>query len=102
MNRTDCTQGKLILDAKGIAKKVEELAQAVVKEFGASPEKLAIVGIQTRGAYLARRIAAYLGENLGLQVPIGILDITLYRDDVHAIADQPEVKETELPFDLED
>src|SRR6185295_6837016 len=59
-------------------------------------------GIQTRGAILARRLAAAIGKEQKREVPVGILDITLYRDDTHAIADQPEVKETELPFDLQD
>src|SRR5205823_7530608 len=42
-----------------------------------------------------------LSQTFGREVPVGILDITLYRDDVHAIADQPEVKETDLPLDIE-
>lgn len=103
MNRTATTasSGRLILDAKGVDQKVQSLTQDILKEFGKVVECLVIVGIQTRGAVLARRIAAQLSQACGQEVPVGILDITLYRDDVHAIADQPEVKETDLPFNID-
>jgi len=103
MNRSDAgyNGGKLLLDAAGVAERVESLARYVGTEFDAAPDRLAIVGIQTRGAHLARRVARFLKTKTQTDVPVGILDITLYRDDVHAIADQPEVKETVLPFDLE-
>src|SRR4051812_7434077 len=98
MNRTSTTTaaGRVVLDATKIDEKVRSLTQAIVKEFQKQLGKLALVGIQTRGAHLARRIAEELREQTGKEVPVGILDITLYRDDVHAIADQPEVKETDL------
>jgi pyrimidine operon attenuation protein/uracil phosphoribosyltransferase len=95
-------EGKLILDAKGLSQKVQMLTQAIAKEFSDRQEELTLVGIQTRGVILARRIAAQLKEKWNRDIPVGTLDITLYRDDVHDIADQPEVKETELPFELED
>jgi len=93
---------KLLLDAAGIIAKIQALSEAIVKEFGKRPATLALVGIQTRGVILARRVADQLRKITGQQIPVGVLDITLYRDDVHAIADQPEVKETDLPFDIED
>ena len=103
MNRTATTvaAGRLVLDSAGMTQKVRALTQAVLKEFRKDLGKLAVVGIQTRGAHLARRIAKQLEEEIGMAVPVGILDITLYRDDVHDIAAQPEVKETDLPFELE-
>jgi pyrimidine operon attenuation protein/uracil phosphoribosyltransferase len=103
MNRTGTiASGKLILDDKGIADKISQLTQAIAKEFGARRDAVALVGIQTRGVSVARRIAAQLQALWKQEIPVGVLDITLYRDDVHAIGDQPEVKETEIPFDLED
>jgi pyrimidine operon attenuation protein / uracil phosphoribosyltransferase len=104
VNRTDSTPtGKMLLDAKGIAAKVQSLADEIVEEFGKDLQTIAVIGIQTRGAYLARRVASLLQKAAGGEpVPVGILDITLYRDDIHAIGDQPEVKETDLPFDIED
>lgn len=93
---------KVILDAKGVSQKVDVLAQSIAKEFAASSDHFALVGIQTRGVALARRIATLLKGLWRRDVPVGTLDITLYRDDVHAIGDQPEVKDTEIPFDLQD
>jgi pyrimidine operon attenuation protein/uracil phosphoribosyltransferase len=102
MNRTSTLPtGKVVLDAKGITDKINFLAQRIIKEFASRKEAVALVGIQTRGVVVARRIAAQLQAAWNREVPVGILDITLYRDDVHAIGDQPEVKETEIPFDLE-
>ena len=80
---------------------MKSFCQAILKEFQKDLDKLALVGIQTRGAHLARRLARQLHEETGKEIPVGILDITLYRDDVHDIADQPEVKETDLSFDIE-
>jgi pyrimidine operon attenuation protein/uracil phosphoribosyltransferase len=103
MKRPDQAEesGKEVLDAAGMAQKIAELGQSILKEFGADGGNVALVGIQTRGAHLARRLAAWLTQKIGHDVPVGILDITLYRDDVLTIAEQPTVKETDLPFDLE-
>jgi pyrimidine operon attenuation protein/uracil phosphoribosyltransferase len=104
VNRTVTTTsaGRLVLDSAKLEQKVNSLTLAILKEFQKDLSKLALVGIQTRGAHLARRIARQLHEETGKEIPMGILDITLYRDDVHDIADQPEVKETDLSFDIED
>jgi pyrimidine operon attenuation protein / uracil phosphoribosyltransferase len=95
-------EGKMILDSAGVDRKVRALCHEILKEFSKDLNKLAVVGIQTRGAHLARSMAKCLEEETQKAVPVGILDITLYRDDVHDIADQPEVKETDLPFDIGD
>lgn len=63
-------------------------------------EHLALMGIRTRGAYLAKRLQAEIKNIEGTEVPLGILDITLYRDDLGEIGATPEVRETELDFDL--
>lgn len=104
MNRTAeaSLTGKVILDEAGIAEKVRFLGAAITKEFGKNLSEVALIGIQTRGAVLVRRLAQQLEKLSGHPISVGILDITLYRDDVHAIADQPEVKETDIPFDIED
>lgn len=103
MNRTGTVAaGKLILDAKAMGEKITQLTDAIAKEFDQRRGQLALVGIQTRGVTVARRIAAQLQARWKQEIPVGVLDITLYRDDVHAIGDQPEVKETEIPFDMED
>ena len=103
MNRTSVLPtGKVILNAKEVAEKIEGLAQSIAKVYAARRDALALVGIQTRGVVVARRIASLLSAKWNREVPVGVLDITLYRDDVHAIGDQPEVKETDIPFDMED
>src|SRR5258708_17145934 len=61
---------------------------------------LALVGIQRGGVPLARRIADAIAEHEGARVPVGALDITFYRDDLSLVAQQPVVKGTDLPFDL--
>jgi pyrimidine operon attenuation protein / uracil phosphoribosyltransferase len=93
---------RIILNAEGVHHRIDGLVTAILKEFKSDLSHLALVGIQTRGAHLARRIAGLLKAQCGQDIPVGILDITLYRDDVHEIAEQPAVKETDLPFDIHD
>lgn len=65
-------------------------------------EKIVIIGIRTRGAILAERVAGILGKIGRKNVPVGIMDITLYRDDVQDKLDQPLVQKTEILFDIAD
>ena len=102
MNRTaTAAAGRLVLDAAKVEQKIRALVQSILKEFQKDLGKLALIGIQTRGAHLARRMAQLMAEDTGKPIPVGILDITLYRDDMHDISAQPEVKETDLPFDID-
>ncbi|MCM8831866.1 MAG: bifunctional pyr operon transcriptional regulator/uracil phosphoribosyltransferase PyrR [Candidatus Omnitrophica bacterium] len=64
--------------------------------------KLALIGIQTRGVYLAKRIYNIIKEKRGIEVPLGILDITLYRDDLTTIGTNPIIKATQIDFDIND
>lgn len=61
---------------------------------------MSLVGIRTRGAYLARRIAENIHRIEDVTLPVGILDITLYRDDLTLIAPHPVVRKTEIDFDI--
>ena len=61
---------------------------------------MALVGIHRRGVPLAHRIAETIAANEGVLVPVGTLDITFHRDDLSRIGRQPQVKATDLPFDL--
>ena len=72
--------------------------EIVEKQAGTSG--LALVGIQRRGVPLAHRIADAIAEHEGAVLPVGALDITFYRDDLSLVAQQPLVKGTDLPFDL--
>jgi pyrimidine operon attenuation protein/uracil phosphoribosyltransferase len=84
----------------------EELRRATVRisheivEKQAGTQGLLLVGIQRRGVPLAKRIAASIAEHEGVEIPVGALDITFYRDDLSMIAQQPVVKGTSLPFDI--
>jgi pyrimidine operon attenuation protein / uracil phosphoribosyltransferase len=86
----------------------DEIRRAIVRlsheivEKQAGTDGLVIIGIQRRGVPLARRIAAAIDENERVELPVGALDITFYRDDLSLVAQQPLVKGTELPFDLND
>jgi pyrimidine operon attenuation protein/uracil phosphoribosyltransferase len=88
-----------LIDAAGFKRTVNRLAHEVV-EKNKGAENLVIVGIRTRGEFLARRVAKKIEEIEGKQTPVGILDITLYRDDLRARLDQPQLKSTEILFDI--
>jgi pyrimidine operon attenuation protein/uracil phosphoribosyltransferase len=84
----------------------DEIRRAIVRisheivEKQAGTQGLALVGIQRRGVPLAKRIADAIEEHEGVRLPVGALDITFYRDDLSLVAQQPIVKGTDLPFDL--
>jgi len=65
-------------------------------------ENLAVVGIHTGGVYLAERIKKIIAQREGVEIPLGTLDITLYRDDWSLAAQNPMVKKTDIKFAVED
>jgi pyrimidine operon attenuation protein/uracil phosphoribosyltransferase len=91
--------GRQIMTADEIRRATIRISHEIV-EKQAGTAGLALVGIQRRGVPLARRIADAIGEHEGVPVPVGALDITFYRDDLSLVAQQPVVKGTDLPFDL--
>ena len=91
--------GRQIMTADEIRRATVRLSHEIV-EKQAGTDGLALVGIQRRGVPLARRIAGAIEEHEGVTVPVGALDITFYRDDLSLVAQQPVVKGTDLPFDL--
>ncbi|MDP8234389.1 MAG: bifunctional pyr operon transcriptional regulator/uracil phosphoribosyltransferase PyrR [Candidatus Saelkia tenebricola] len=90
-----------VLDALQIHKTLRRISHEIIEKNKSLPD-IAIVGIRTRGVYLAQRIQANISEIEGVELSLGALDITLYRDDLTSIAAQPQVKETDLNFDLND
>ncbi len=86
------------MDGKEIDGALSRIASDILK--GGEISTLAILGIRTRGVYLAQRIAEKIKEMSPVNVPVGILDITLYRDDLSEHAPQPLVGKTEISFDL--
>ena len=91
--------GRQIMTADEIRRATTRLSHEIV-EKQAGTDGLVLVGIQRRGVPLARRIAAAIEENERVAIPVGALDITFYRDDLSLVAQQPVVKGTDLPFDL--
>jgi pyrimidine operon attenuation protein/uracil phosphoribosyltransferase len=91
---------KVVLDEDDMRRTLVRIAHEIV-ERNDEPEQLAIVGIHRRGAILARRIHALLGDLLEREVPIGDLDIAFYRDDVGRRAEQPTVHASHVDFALD-
>jgi len=65
-------------------------------------DELVLIGIQRRGVFLARRIHEFMRQAEGVEVPLGVIDITLYRDDLTPASPAPVVHETDIPFDVSD
>ncbi len=94
-------QKDVILDEKKISRALTRIAHEIL-EHNSGAETIVIIGILTRGAYLARRIAKTIGELEGVSIPVGLMDIGLYRDDVHSKLDQPIVQRTDILFEVVD
>ncbi len=79
-----------------MARQIDELidpGESDVNDF-------ALIGMQTRGVYLARRLREKIRNIEGVEVPLGVLDATMYRDDFRLRLKQPAVRETDIPFDI--
>ena len=92
---------KVFLDASEIQRSVIRIAHEIL-ERNHDVNNLAIVGVRTRGVFIAERIRNKIQEIKSFQLPFGILDITLYRDDLSEVGVHPQLKETDIPFDLHD
>jgi pyrimidine operon attenuation protein / uracil phosphoribosyltransferase len=105
--RADARAGaKTLLDAGAISRSLSRIAHEII-EREADLDRVAVVGIQTRGVPLASRLRRLVAERSGTELGFGTLDITFHRDDVH-VRDggrppgrQPVVRSTSIPFPLE-
>ncbi len=91
----------VVMDKAQIRRTIMRIAHEIV-EKNKGVENLILVGIRKRGVPLAERIAGFIDEFEGIQVPTGALDITLYRDDVQMIASNPVVGNTDIGTDISD
>ena len=93
----------IVMDANRVSRSLTRIAHEIL-ERNRGVEDLGLVGIRARGVPLAARIAAELKALTGHDVPVGALDITLYRDDLmrHAVGPQPVIRRTEIPFSIDD
>ncbi|MBU4346814.1 MAG: bifunctional pyr operon transcriptional regulator/uracil phosphoribosyltransferase PyrR [Candidatus Omnitrophica bacterium] len=90
-----------IIDKDTLGRTLIRIAHEIL-EKNKGTKDLCLVGIRKRGAYLAKRLADYINRIEGESIPVGILDITLYRDDLTLVASQPVVHKTEIDFDITD
>jgi pyrimidine operon attenuation protein / uracil phosphoribosyltransferase len=89
----------VLLDADDVRRAVTRIAHEIL-ERDKGGEGVVLVGIANRGDHLARRLASEIQRIEGRDVPVGVLDITFYRDDIGMKAEAPEVHETRIGFDL--
>jgi len=91
---------KVVLDRDDMRRTLVRIAHEIVEQAG-EPRRLALLGIHRRGAVLAARLHAQLGELLGEAVPLGTLDIAFYRDDVATRPEAPVLQATRIDFDVD-
>ena len=88
------------MDTQGLSRTLKRLAHEIV-ERNRGVGDVAVVGIRNRGDVLARSLVSVLNQIEG-EVPMGVLDITLYRDDFQRVTESPVIRETDIPFDIAD
>ncbi|MGE5599501.1 MAG: bifunctional pyr operon transcriptional regulator/uracil phosphoribosyltransferase PyrR [Bacteroidota bacterium] len=86
-----------VMEAQDIRRALFRISHEIV-EHNKGTERLALVGIRTRGVPLAQRLAALIKEHEGVELQTGTLDITFYRDDLSLLSPQPVVHQTAIPF----
>lgn len=89
----------VIMDADGLQEALERIAREVIVDTGDC--ELALIGIKTRGVPLANRLAGIISKIRKCEIPVGILDITLYRDDFRARDKTPIVGVSDIPFEVD-
>jgi pyrimidine operon attenuation protein/uracil phosphoribosyltransferase len=90
-----------LMSATEIDRTLQRVAHEIVERSGGTTH-LALIGVRRRGVPLAQRIARAMRAIDGVDVPVGTLDITLYRDDLSMVAAQPVLQSSEIPFSVDD
>jgi pyrimidine operon attenuation protein/uracil phosphoribosyltransferase len=93
--------GRQIMGAEDLRRALVRIAHEIVERNGGTDD-LVMVGVHSRGVPLAQRLASLIGEHEGVELPVGSLDITFYRDDLTRVAHAPIVKRTEAMPDVTD
>ncbi|MBS6462887.1 MAG: bifunctional pyr operon transcriptional regulator/uracil phosphoribosyltransferase PyrR [Ruminococcus sp.] len=91
--------GKILFDSSAIERMLARIAHEII-EKNENLDKVALVGVLRRGVPLAERIAENIERFEGVKLPVGKLDITLYRDDLSELSDMPKIKGSEIDFDI--
>ena len=92
-------QERLVMESGDMARAMTRIAHEIL-ERNKGVKDLALVGIRTGGVHLAHRLARRIQDIEGAAIPIGELDITLYRDDLALRKEQPILRRTSVPFDI--
>jgi pyrimidine operon attenuation protein / uracil phosphoribosyltransferase len=95
------TEKAQLMTATEIDRTLRRLAHEIVEKSGGT-SNLALIGVRRRGVPLANRIALAMRGIDGVEVPVGTLDITLYRDDLSKVAAQPILQSSDIPFPVDD
>ena len=90
-----------IMDKEAVRRTISRMAHEIV-EKNKGTQALCLVGIRTRGVVLAQKLKEAIKLIESVDVPVGVLDITLYRDDLTMVGVQPIVRETQISFDIQD
>ena len=89
----------VVMTAEDMERALRRMGNEIVERNHGAGD-LVIIGIQRRGVYLAGRLREFLRTSEGVKLPLGELDITLYRDDITLLSDQPVVHSTSIPVDI--
>jgi len=88
---------KVVMDSEKIADTISRISDQIL-ERNPDTDDMVFVGVRTRGIHIAHRLVLKLEKKLGKRIPIGTLDISLYRDDLKIKREWPELKKTDIPF----
>ena len=88
-----------LLTAPEIQKNLKRMGREILRQNKAS-DSLAFIGIRTRGLFLAQRLRGMIKKSQDKEVPLGEMDISLYRDDLNTLIPEGKVDHTEIPFDI--
>ena len=88
-----------ILNASQIKAVLERFAREMTRQYG-SLDQVVFIGVRTRGPYVAKRLAEIIKKRHGKEIPVGEMDITLYRDDLNALLPGGSIDHTKIPFDI--
>ena len=91
---------KVVMDSKGVERAITRVAHEII-ERNKGVEALVILGIPTRGYELAVRLGKKILDIEGVELPVGAVDATLYRDDISIKKDQPPLKKMEIPISID-
>ncbi len=99
MSEVTASNTTVLMDEAAIERAIIRISHEII-EHNKGLDRIALIGIQRRGVSIAKKIRDYLESIENIKVPMGILDITFYRDDLSTLAAHPVVNGTHIPFDV--